>query len=688
MSSVSIKQHQVTPRMVVLAALLVIAMVAGGVSSPTRADASSGGAPMLLGLAVGGDWRGELDDFAAQQGKAPALDQIFWEPSIFEDPQPWAGGILSDLHGRGITAWVEWTTDDLAAMADGRQDRQMRNMFASVKDFLLGGSSRSMILAPLPEANLDEHPWSKDPVAFQHGFRRMRVLAAEAGLGPEQIRFAFSVNGVSTHGRAYEQFYPGDAHVDLVAFARLNRGTDHPDGWRDYAETFTFGLERMRAQIGTTKPIMISQTGTVANGGNRDTWLADMFRGLVAERDVIGAIYFNRDRGSNFLIHNKAQGLALNATFRSGYKSWSPPSAADWVFDGSLDAWVTARGGTPATWPPTTHDQPPATNPFGTDLALTARVGASTPIANAVAISQARFSADDARHVVLSRDDKFPDALAGTPLLGEGPLLLTPTAGLPSAVRAELDRVLDDGGRVYLLGGPGALSAQLEGSLTRAGYDVVRLSGTDRFKTARAIAEQVASLYPASAATVLVARGFGTDTNPTAAWADSVTGGGYAASARRPVVLSASHELSAEARDFLGGRELAVLLGGPGALSEKVLAEAGAVAASSRRVAGTARDLTAVTIVTELWQRPVGEFRMIIIDGFGVDGWAFGLPAAGLSADFSAPLLPVAPDALPAGTAAALRSCFSKRVATIIVGTSSVISNDVLASVEAHDHSC
>lgn len=667
---------------------LLVALVAGlaGLTAVPSATAATD-APMLLGLAEGGDWRAELDHFTGQQGKAPAIYQIYFEPSLFGEVHQWPGGILSDLHGRGITGWIEWTTDDLDAMASGAQDDAIRNFWDSIDGFLTGGPSRSVLVAPLPEANLDEHAWSRDPVAYQKAFRRMRELAAEFGLGPQHVRFVFSMNGYSTQGRAPRQFYPGDEHVDVVAFARLNRGS-FVGGWRDYADVFGGPLADLRAQIGTHKPIMVAQTASVTAGGDRAQWLRDMFAGLRSADGVIGAVYWNRDRGHDFRVHSHPDSIPLDPDFKAGYDTWSDPSAADWLFDGGLDNWVEARGGTASTWPPSTDDPPPAVNVFGKDLAVTPRVGTGAPGSNAIAISQARFAPDAARHVVLSRDDAFPDALAGTPLLGDGPLLLTPTASLPGAVRAELDRVLPAGATVYLLGGPAALAPGIEDSLVAAGYDVRRLAGDDRFETSVEIAEEVAARYPSSADRVLVARGFGVPGNPTAAWADSVTGGGFAAWSRHPVILSESGRLPDDAAAFLDGRGGAVLLGGVGALNDTVAAQVDQRVGSVARMAGAARDGTAQQIMTTLWGRPLGEFRMILIDGYGELGWAFGLPAAGLSADFEAPLLPVAQGAIPDATTAALRSCFSKRIASVVVGAANVVSDGIVAAIEQRDHSC
>jgi hypothetical protein len=93
--------------------------------------------------------------------------------------------------------------------------------------------------------------------------------------------------------------------------------------------------------------------------------------------------------------------------------------------------------------------------------------------------------------VVLARGDTFPDALAGGPLAAqvEGPLLLTKSTTLLPEVRAEIQRVLAPNGKVYLLGSTGSLSAGVENTIKAMGYDPVRLGGSDRFKTAIAIAQ-------------------------------------------------------------------------------------------------------------------------------------------------------------------------------------------------------
>ena len=116
-------------------------------------------------------------------------------------------------------------------------------------------------------------------------------------------------------------------------------------------------------------------------------------------------------------------------------------------------------------------------------------------IGTAIAVSQTEFpAAGSASAVVLSRSDFFSDALAGGPLANRvnGPLLITPgaplSASLDPRVLAEVQRVLPAGKTVYVLGGPQALSPNIDAALTAAGYVVKRVGGANEFATAFNIA--------------------------------------------------------------------------------------------------------------------------------------------------------------------------------------------------------
>ena len=131
------------------------------------------------------------------------------------------------------------------------------------------------------------------------------------------------------------------------------------------------------------------------------------------------------------------------------------------------------------------------------------RISGDDRIATSIGGSKALFDAAGtkdanraAQAVVLANSDGFADGLAAGPLAAYagGPLLLNGQAGLDARVSAEIQRILPrkaaDGSKnsVLLVGGTGALGTAVATSISRLGYDVVRIAGSDRFDTAVQVA--------------------------------------------------------------------------------------------------------------------------------------------------------------------------------------------------------
>ena len=206
--------------------------------------------------------------------------------------------------------------------------------------------------------------------------------------------------------------------------------------------------------------------------------------------------------------------------------AWSPdsrevaydllaPTAPDWA-SARGQIWTVATGGGAAqvkivdspdgllvtAW----HAAPVPQTPRGVVLRLAGadRVGTAVAAADA-AYNPRRAGTTKANVAVISRADAFADALPGNALAAQkhGPLLLTGTAALDPSVARELQAILAPGSTVYVLGGPQALSPQVEKGIRALGLTPKRLAGPDRYSTATTIAAAV-SPHPH---TVLVATG-------------------------------------------------------------------------------------------------------------------------------------------------------------------------------------
>lgn len=173
----------------------------------------------------------------------------------------------------------------------------------------------------------------------------------------------------------------------------------------------------------------------------------------------------------------------------------------------------------------------------------TPRLFGSERIGTSVEISQAQWP-DGADTAVLARADIAPDALAGATLaeaLG-GPLLLTTSDRLHDLALAELQRILEPGARIYVLGGVAAIQDSVLDGLRAAGFDPVRVFGSSRTETAVAIANATTPTPTA----VFIADAF--------AFADALIAGATAAGTGG-VVVTTGPTLPAETAAYLDAHD-------------------------------------------------------------------------------------------------------------------------------------
>lgn len=327
-------------------------------------------------------------------------------------------------------------------------------------------------------------------------------------------------------------------------------------------------------------------------------------------------------------------------------------------------------------------------SPFDGDAATTERVG-SGPTRNytAVDISRNRFEDGAADSVVLATAWDFADALTSGSLLEHAPLLFAYDT-IPPETMYEIRRVLPQGRTVYIVGGEKVVGPDVEQELENEGYRWRRLSGPTRIETAIAVADEVLRRFPGTRRATL-ARAYGTEEDPTAAWADSISAGGWVANEQLPLLITPREELSANVDAWLerNGIHTTVLLGGTAALSEQVEASV----PGPQRIAGTERAGTAAAIATELWgTSTTGARTFVVVNGFGNDSpiqdYIFGLPAAGIVADHDAPLLVVATDHVPGATEKLVSApgC-TPEVEMVISGMTMQVSEERQAELEQLD---
>lgn len=315
----------------------------------------------------------------------------------------------------------------------------------------------------------------------------------------------------------------------------------------------------------------------------------------------------------------------------------------------------------------------------------TARLEAETPDDVAIQICQLLFpTADTAGEVLLSRNDAFPDALAGAPLAGDDACILYTAGGpgisLNADTRTEIDRALPSGGRVNILGGTNAVSQEVEDELTAAGYEVVRFAGASRVETAVQIAVEVLRRNPGTSEALLA-----TGNN----FPDSVLGGAFGGATGRPILLTVGETLHPATAQLLAdeGITATTALGGSAVVPDAAVA----AAPGGTRLAGANRFETGALIASELWPEVIGNppassRSFIVVDLSNArdgDAWTYALAAAPLSVRRGAPQIGVEPTRLPTETQDYLDAIgFSAPPGLIVVGGVAVVSETVVTQIQ------
>ena len=285
------------------------------------------------------------------------------------------------------------------------------------------------------------------------------------------------------------------------------------------------------------------------------------------------------------------------------------------------------------------------------------RVSGPTRFATSVAISQKLPVGQN--YVILALGTNFPDALAASPAsndTGSGsfaPILLTPGNALDPGVKDEIDRRLNPGDTVLLMGGSAALSPTIDATLTAAGYTALRLTSygngsgepVNRYDTAAALAESMTPGPTAKLPEIIVASGLN--------FPDALAASPYAALHKVPILLVTPTDIPAETQKFLNNHANS-------STTVHVIGGTSAAAAPSGvivdRQGGANRFDTAVRVAKNLFNLTVGTSdrndNLILARGDNGGGGADALGGGPLAGSLNAPLLLTDPGGLPTDTAA------------------------------------
>lgn len=206
----------------------------------------------------------------------------------------------------------------------------------------------------------------------------------------------------------------------------------------------------------------------------------------------------------------------------------------------------------------------------------------------AIKVSKSGWSSSD--NVVLINGNSIADALSSTPFAGckDAPILLTQSNKLNLSTMSEIERL--GAKNIYIVGGESSIDSNLEKSLRLKGYNIIRISGNNRYETSLKIAEEINKISNISKISVV---------NGEKGLADAVSIGSVGAQKCIPIVLTDKMGNTQGIDKIIKDCKVSKLyiVGGKSVLSDSLHSKV----ENSQRISGRDRNETNIKVMEEFY---------------------------------------------------------------------------------------
>jgi hypothetical protein len=262
--------------------------------------------------------------FAEQAGHQPAIVTMYiqwWhEPPFPTKAVRW----LQQKGSVPLIVWEPWQPQHgvnqpqykLANIAQGGLDPYVRSFADQARDY-----RGPLFLEPMHEMNGSWYPWGgtingNTAADYIAAWRHLHdVFRAE---GATNVTWVWTINRDTVPETAANQpdvYWPGPDVVDWVGLDAYNWGIAQGNVWRPVTQVLGPRLTQLQ---GYNKPIIVAETASAEQGGDKAAWISDLYSQLTGGyRGVVGAaVWFNEPFGVfNWPINSSP---AAQAAFVSG----------------------------------------------------------------------------------------------------------------------------------------------------------------------------------------------------------------------------------------------------------------------------------------------------------------------------------------------------------------------------------
>jgi membrane-bound metal-dependent hydrolase YbcI (DUF457 family) len=287
-----------------------VAVVALAIGAWNASPAPAAPARDAIGIYIpGADWDPELiDRYASEVGHQPAIVSIYrdWSSQPFEPP------VLDPIAARGAVPFVTWEPwrnwsegISLRAIANGAYDGYIAEAARAAAAW--GGP---LFVRFAQEMNGGWYLWGRvrgnTPRIYKAAWRRLVEVFRRQGA--DNVRWVWTPYVEGDNQRPFRRYYPGDRWVDWAGLDGFN--------WGGKFVSFTKIFQRSYKTIVkmTQKPLIVGETGSVENGGNKPAWIRRALDVALPRYGHIRALVWwdnaYPENGSDLRLDTSAESLA------------------------------------------------------------------------------------------------------------------------------------------------------------------------------------------------------------------------------------------------------------------------------------------------------------------------------------------------------------------------------------------
>ena len=208
-------------------------------------------------------------------------------------------------------------TARLTRIVAGRDDAYIRSWAHAAAAY-----GDPILLRPMQEMNGSWYPWAvgtngNDAATFVAAWRHVHRIFTHAGA--RNVRWVWTVHALPGAVPHLRSFYPGAAYVDWVSLTVFTWGTAL--GWVKWRNVDELILPTYRALVDFHKPLMVSEIGTVSQGGDAGAWVSRTMQRLQLGYPQVKAVVwfsYRYSQRADFRLRGESAS-ALRAALASDY---------------------------------------------------------------------------------------------------------------------------------------------------------------------------------------------------------------------------------------------------------------------------------------------------------------------------------------------------------------------------------